>query len=208
MKILLKVIIFFCLAAFSGYSQNFPDSTSGNKWNFNAGLYFYFIPDDFYILPILKADADKLHLEVRYNYEDRRTVSLWLGYNFIWGKEWELAAAPMIALVVGQSNGSAPGLELELTYKSFELYSEAEYMFNFDDGGSDFLYNWAELTYSPLDWLWFGIVGQRTRVYKTNLEIQRGLLLGASYETWQITGYLFNIFSEDTFTTVSLTANF
>ena len=208
MKKLLKVIVIFIVVSVPAYSQNIPDSTSENKWNFNAGIYFYFIPDDFFVLPVLKADKDKLHLEVRYNYEDRRTTSLWLGYNFVWGEEWELTFTPMISAVVGQSNGSAPGLEFDLTYNGFELYNEAEYLFNFEDGQSDYFYNWAELTYSPLDWLWFGIVGQRTRVYQTEVDIQRGLLLGASYKNLEITGYLFNIFSEDVFTVISLSTYF
>ncbi len=36
------------------------------------------------------------------------------------------------------------------------------------------------------------MVTQRTRVYQTDREIQRGLLAGFSYKTLDISGYVFN----------------
>ena len=208
MNKIIKVLILYLFISLSGFAQEHTDTTEATNWNFNTGLYFYFIPEDFFLLPIVKADRDKLHLEVRYNYEDRQTVSTWIGYNFQTGEELEISAVPMIAAVLGQSNGIAPGLELDIVYKSFELYSEAEYLFNFEDGHSNFFYNWSELTFSPTDWLWFGVVGQRTRIYQTEFEIQRGMLLGVAYKNWQFTGYLFNMFSNDSFVVLSLAADF
>lgn len=208
MNRIIKVVAFYLFISLPGFPQEHNDTTEATKWNFNTGLYFYFIPEDFFLLPIVKADRDKLHLEVRYNYEDRKTVSTWIGYNFIAGDDWEFSATPMIAAVIGQSNGVAPGLELDLTYSSFELYSEAEYLFNLEDGHYNYFYNWSELTFSPTDWLWFGVVGQRTRIYQTELEIQHGLLLGASYKNWQFTGYLFNMFADESFVVLSLAADF
>ena len=208
MNKIIKVLILYLFISLSGFAQEHTDTTEATNWNFNTGLYFYFIPEDFFLLPIVKAGRDKLHLEVRYNYEDRQTVSTWIGYNFQTGEELEFSAVPMIAAVLGQSNGIAPGLELDIVYKSFELYSEAEYLFNIEDGHSNFFYNWSELTFSPTDWLWFGVVGQRTRIYQTELEIQRGMLLGVTYQNWQFTGYLFNMFSDDSFVVLSLAADF
>jgi len=208
MNKIIKVLILYLFISLLGFAQEHTDTTEATNWNFNTGLYFYFIPEDFFLLPIVKAGRDKLHLEVRYNYEDRQTVSTWIGYNFQAGEELEISAVPMIAAVLGQSNGIAPGLELDIVYKSFELYSEAEYLFNIEDGHSNFFYNWSELTFSPTDWLWFGVVGQRTRIYQTELEIQHGLLLGASYKNWQFTGYLFNMFADESFVVLSLAADF
>jgi len=42
-----------------------------------------------------------------------------------------------------------------------------------------FFCNWSELSLSPVDWYRFGLVGQRTRAYQTDVDIQRGLLVGA-----------------------------
>ena len=98
----------------------------------------------------------------------------------------------MIGGAVGRTDGIAPGLEFTFSYVGFELYSESEYLFDFESSENNFFYSWTDLTYSPLDWLWFGISGQRTRLYETDVEIDRGLILGGSYRNFEITGYFYN----------------
>ena len=55
-----------------------------------------------------------------------------------------------------------------------------------------FFYNWSELTLAPVDWFRFGMVTQRTRLYQTDRDIQRGLLVGLSYKKVGFTAYVFN----------------
>ena len=55
-----------------------------------------------------------------------------------------------------------------------------------------FFYNWWGLTLAPAEWFRFGMVTQRTRVYKSNRDIQRGVLAGFSFKKVSITGYVFN----------------
>jgi hypothetical protein len=183
------------------------DSTVG--WDFSTDLNFYLIPDDFFALPVFRADNSNLHLEARYNYEDRETFSGWVGYNFSGGDdEFSYTFTPMLGGVVGLSKGISPGLELTLTYKKFELYSEMENLFDLKDNENNFYYNWADLTYSPTDWFWFGISGQRTRLYQTDLEIQRGLQVGVGLKHFELNTYVYNIGYDDTFAVITLSANF
>ena len=182
------------------------DSTTG--WDFNADVNFYLIPDDFFVVPVFRADKNKLHLEARYNYEDRETFSGWIGYNFSGGDdEFSYTFTPMLGGVAGLSNGIAPGLELTVTYKNFELYSEMENLFDLKDSENNFYYNWADLTYSPTDWLWFGISGQRTRLFQTELDIQRGLLVGVRLKNFELNTYVYNI-GDDPFLILTLSASF
>ncbi len=189
------------------YAQDAPAITE-KQWNFSADANFYFIPDDFFVLPVFKADKNKLHLEARYNYEDRETFSAWAGYNFMGGKKVEYTITPMVGGVVGLSNGIAPGLEFTFTYKGFEWYAESEYLFEFESSENNFYYMWSDITYSPNDWLWFGISGQRTRLYQTDLDIQRGLLIGGGYKSFELTGYLYNLGFDDPFVLLTLSASF
>jgi hypothetical protein len=182
------------------------DSTAG--WDFSSDLNFYLIPDDFFMVPIFRADKNNLHLEARYNYEDRETFSGWIGYNFSGGDDvFSYTFTPMLGGVGGLSNGVAPGLELTLTYKKFELYSEMENLFDLKNSENNFYYNWADLTYSPTDWLWFGISGQRTRLFQTALDIQRGLLVGVGLKNFELNTYVYNI-GDDPFLILTLSANF
>ena len=186
--------------------EKLPSDSS--VWQFNASANFYFIQDDFFVLPVFIADKNKLHLEARYNYEDRETFSGWVGYNFTGGNAFEYTITPMVGGVVGLSNGMAPGIEVTLGFNGFELYSEAEQYFDFETSANHFFYMWTDLTYSPNDWLWFGLSGQRTRVYQTDLDIQRGLLIGAGLKQWELTTYLYNIASDDPFVMVAISKGF
>ncbi len=67
-----------------------------------------------------------------------------------------------------------------------------EYVIDTGDSADSFFYNWSELTIAPWDWVRFGMVTQRTRLYESDREIERGLLLGFSYRWLTLTGYLLN----------------
>lgn len=192
----------------SAYAAGQDTDSAGRKWDFNANALFYLVPDDFFVLPIVQADKGRLHLESRYNYEDRNTFSLFGGYHFSGGNKLSYTITPMLGAVMGQSDGIAPGLEADLSYGKFGFYSEMEYLFEFNDKSNNYYYNWSELTYAPLDWLWFGISGQRTRVYNTELGVERGFTLGAAWKSWELSGYLFNPFTDYSFGIVSLAVSF
>jgi hypothetical protein len=174
-------------------------------WSFSFSAYTYFVPEDGnYAQPTVTADRDWLHLEARYNYEDRDTGSLWMGYNFSGGDgiEWEIT--PMLGGVFGETSGIAPGYKGYLSWKTLEAYSEGEYVFDVDDSSGSFFYNWSELTLAPADWLRVGLVAQRTRVYETDLDVQRGLLVGFSYKKVGVTAHLFNPDESDSPVVVSV----
>lgn len=169
------------------------------SWEFNASVYAYFQPDDFFLLPVFSADRNRLHLEARYNYEDFKTVSMWGGFNFSGGKSLEWSITPMAGLVLGNTNGIAPGVEVTLAYKRFEYYMEGEWVFSFEDRENSFIYAWSDLGFSPWDWATIGISGQRTRLYETGKDIQKGLLAAFHYKKASLTSYFYNIGNPDAF---------
>ena len=153
-----------------------------SKWVLDVNAFTINPPDDdSFVSTTVRADRDALHLEGRWNYEALHTGSVWAGWNFEWGKEITLAATPMAGVVFGDVDGVAPGLLLDAKWKWLEFYDESEYVVSTNDHDDDYLYSWNELTVHPLDWLEFGVVGQRTRAYDTRLSVDRGLLLGFSH---------------------------
>ena len=184
------------------------DSVASKPWSFNPDLNFYLIPEDFFVLPLMKADWKWLHLEARYNYEDRETFSGWVGYNFAGGKKLEYTITPMAGGAFGLTQGFTTGLELTLSLGRFELYSEAEYLFDLGTTENNFFYNWSDLSYSPTDWLWVGISAQRTKLYETDLDLQRGILVGAGFKFWEVTTYVYNLGFDDPFVLFTFSAFF
>jgi hypothetical protein len=170
------------------------EETDEKAWSFSAAATTYVVPDfQEYVQPTFTADRGWLHLEARYNYENLKTGSAWIGYNFSGGKKLEWEFTPMLGGVFGDTTGIAPGYKLSLTYWKFEFSSEGEWVFDLRDSEGSFFYNWSELSVSPVDWFRFGLVGQRTRAYQTDLDIQRGLLVGFSYKEVNFTTYVFNL---------------
>ena len=161
-----------CLAATGVWAED-------PAWEYSASAYGYFVPHDSdYVQPTFTADRGVLHLEARYNYEDLETGSVWAGYNFALGDAVSFEVTPMLGAVFGQSGGVAPGYKATLGWRWLEAYSEGEYLFASDDRDESFFYSWSELTAYPVEWFRAGIVGQRTRAYDSDREIQRGLLVG------------------------------
>ncbi len=191
----LAIAALVSLSACAAQAQE-PADAAGEKaaaWEYGASLYGYFPPEDLhYAQPTVIANHGALHLEARYNYEGLKSGSAWVGWNVGTGETLRLDATLMAGGVVGDTRGVAPGYELTLSYGRFELYSEGEYVFDTDDSADSFFYDWAQLGYSPVEWLKVGLVSQRTRTYHTGLDVQRGLFAGFVYKSLTLSVYVFN----------------
>jgi hypothetical protein len=195
-------VIEICCAALSllcgsRISAQTPASTLAlqqqEPWSFSASLYSYFPHDSQnYVQPTLSADRDWLHLEMRYNYEALYTTSAWVGYNFGGGKEVAWTFSPLLGGVFGKISGIAPGYNGSLSWRGLELYSEGEFVFDTSDSSASYFYNWSELSLALREHWRLGLVAQHTRVYQTDREIQRGLLVGMSYKRADLTAYVLN----------------
>ncbi len=163
-------------------------------WSFSAVVSTYVLPDEAnYAQPTVTAEhAGGLHLEARYNYEDQHTGSVWVGYTYGGGEtiEWEIK--PMLGGVFGNTTGVAPGYKGSVSWRMLAAYSEGEYVFDAGESTDSFFYSWSELTVAPVEWLRTGVVMQRTRAYKSDLDVQRGLLAGVTYRKLDVATYVFN----------------
>jgi hypothetical protein len=186
-----------------------PPVSSPRTWEFSvAGNGYLFPGEGDFLLGIVTADRGPLHLETRYNYEDRNTTSLWAGWNWSTGQTVEFEITPMLGVVFGDTDGIAPGFELSLAWKRLDYYIESEVVFDRQEHTDNFIYSWSELGLSPVDWLRFGLVGQRTRVYETGLDIQRGVFAQAILGGVTIGVDWFNPGSDDYFTVAILEYEF
>ncbi len=81
-------------------------------------------------------------------------------------------------------------------------------MFDLEDWENGFYYNWTDFTYSPVNWLLFGLSFQRTRLYQSNLEVERGLLLGGGFKRYEFNGSLHNLGWDDPYVILTFSVNF
>lgn len=196
-------------AVTTNIAPNSLSAADAKAWAFSASVSGYLVPNGRdYAQPTITADRDWLHLEARYNNEALDTGSVWVGYNFSVGDKLSLDFTPMLGGVFGDLTGIAPGYEFTLSYWKLELYSEGEYVFDTRDSSGNFFYTWSELSLAPVDWFRFGLVIQRTQAYQTDLDIQRGFLMGLTYKQWDFTTYLFNPDQDEPSVVLTLAFNF
>ena len=214
------VILVLCGTAPLAFAQTPPNTPgtvaqapSTSTWSVRASAATYVLPDDDnYIQPTVAVDRNALHLEGRYNYEDRNSFSGFVGWNLEVGSKVKLEVTPMFGGVVGDTNGVIPAIEATLSFSRFEVYSEGEYVIDVDRHHDRFLYNWSEVSVWATEWLRAGLVTQRTRTFRpirsSERDIQRGLLVGVSAGKVEGAFYLFNPGSDDSYVVASLGLSF
>jgi hypothetical protein len=183
--------------------------TLAAPWSGSAAAYYYMLPEEKNTTTLfLYVDYNSIHMEARYNYEDEQTVSLFGGYRFETGNELLFGATPLIGIVLGNTNAIAPGLEIDIAWNIFDFYSENEYVFDFEDNDNHYFYSWSELAVTPFNNFRTGIAADHTRLFQSNLELQRGVF--AQYSLWKLTGgiHYFNPFSDEYFLIGSLAIDF
>ena len=169
-------------------------ATDEKAWSFYASAYAYILPgDEDYLQPTFTADHDWLHLEARYNYEAPKTYSVWAGYNFSVGKKATFEGTAMLGAAFGDTEGVAPGFKATLSWTKLVFYGEGEYLFDTNESSDSYFYAWSELSWAPVSWFRLGLVGQRTKAYRSDRDIQRGVLVGFSSERVDFSAYWFNL---------------
>ena len=181
----------------------------GTPWDIRASAASYIFPDaDNYLQPTVAIDHGALHLEGRYNYEDQRSVSGFIGWNFEFGTTIALHLTPMFGAVGGNTNGIVPALELNLVWRRLEVYSEGEYVIDVGHPRNRFLYNWSEVSVWATEWFRAGLVTQRTRAHGAPRDIQRGPLVGVTVLKVEPVFYFFNPGSDDHFFVAAINIEF
>ena len=124
------LIAAFTAVASPARAQAPPMMESGHSWSIDLDAAVWFVPDqsDFVLLQ-LYADRGALHLEARYNYEDLQTGSAWVGWTFGFDGTLSAEFTPMAGALIGNTNGLAPGLLLDLSQEDFFGIIQAEFSF-------------------------------------------------------------------------------
>jgi hypothetical protein len=199
-----------CAAQEGGLATASSSTFDADRWAYAVtGSYYSFRDQDDFLLAVATAERGPLHLEARANYEAIDSGSLFVGWKFSGGEKltWELT--PILGAVFGQKEGIAPGFEAAIGYGIVDFYSESEYVYDLEIRADSFTYSWNELGFTPLEWLRFGLVTQRTMVYQSDRDIQRGFFAQVISGKVVLGAYVFNPDDSDNrFTVFSLGAEF
>jgi len=188
---LLLAPVLACAAPDNAYAPSPPSPPPG--WTFSAtGMYYSLRDQSDFLLVTAAAERGPLHFEARHNYEALDSSSLFAGWKFSGGESLTYSLTPILGVVFGATQGVAPGFEVSAAYGMVDFYTEAEYMYDTKVKEDSFTYAWSELGFSPRNWLRLGLVGQRTRLYQTDRDFQRGVFGQAVLGDVTVGLYVFN----------------
>ena len=193
----LAVLLILCASASArsqeAYQARRASSPEKPTWQFAVTAYPTDVRGgDQYTSGIAAGDRGPLHLEARYNYEAVGARSAFVGWTFSGGDAvtWELT--PIFGGGWRAVHATIPGLEASVAFGRLDLYVEAEYVHDRADHTGSYVYAWSELGYKPLEWLRVGLVGQRTRAYGGERDLQRGPFVQVTWGPATLGGYWFN----------------
>lgn len=159
---------------------------------------------DYVWMPIVHYQSEKgVYTELRYNYEDVKTLSLYAGKTFSTGNDFDCSITPMVGLCVGNFSGASFAANAEADWKNVYLSSQTQYSIATAKGLVNFFFSWSELGYNISQKLFAGVAVQYTRQQATNY-IEPGLVAGLSFKNFSIPFYLFKPFGQDQYIILGL----
>lgn len=147
------------------------------------------------IVPMLHFETSRnWYTELRYNYEDVKTVSLFAGKTFTLGKEKQYEITPLAGLSAGNFNGVSAGLNFDGDINPLFFSAQSQYSKATRTGNESFFFNWSELGYNFSDRFFGGLAVQLTMQEELN-DVQPGLFVGISFRNISLPVYVFSPFS-------------
>jgi len=136
------------------------------------------------------------YAEARYNYEDLETFSLYLGRAFT-GESNSLnySIVPMLGGSMGRWQGISTGLNINIDLNNFFFSSQSQYSRSTSAYGDYFVYDWSEVGYQSLKWLYAGVSVQHTHDRSIGHDVQPGIMVGFTFNRFTIPVYTFEPFN-------------
>ena len=168
---------------------------------------YHVVGNDRNYIPISIANFQnekKWYAEGRYNYEEAETFSLYIGKTFAKQSRLSYSLTPMLGGALGNFNGISAGINAHFDYLNFYLSIQSQYSHSTDHRIDNFFYNWSEVAYQPIKWLYGGISVQHTRLYRTETLLEPGILVGFSFRNLSIPLYSFAPFKSSRYFMIGL----
>jgi hypothetical protein len=176
------------------------------QWKSGIGLYSYTgMPLAEAIVPVFYLQSDNnWYAELRYNYEDAKTFSMYGGKTFSGGNNLEYTITPMAGFSSGRFTGVSFAINADAEWKKIFLSSQTQYSMSVKKNDSiaikksdeSFFFSWTELGYNISDHFFAGLSMQYTRQTGEN-NFEPGFLAGLNFKNLSFPFYLIKPFCPD-----------
>ena len=165
-----------------------------SKWVFENYNYWG-QPGTTSVVPIIRFEAkNNWHAELRYNYEELQTLSVFGGRTFNAGDQLHIGITPLAGFSAGKFTGISAGVNTDIKWKKMYLSAETQYSAAIKNKEHNFLFTWSELGYNVTSHFFAGVSYQYTGITQTT-ESNPGLFAGLNWKGFSIPFYVFNPFA-------------
>jgi hypothetical protein len=133
------------------------------------------------------------YAELRYNYEDAQTISLYGGKIIEGGNDLEYSITPMIGFSAGLFTGISFATNAEAEWKNFYLSSQTQYSMAVKENCENFFFSWSELGYNVSRHFFAGLAMQYTG-QKGIHDFEPGFVAGVTLKNFSFPFYIFSPF--------------
>jgi hypothetical protein len=159
--------------------------------------YYTGLPGNSSVVPMVHLETKRsFRGELRYNYEDARTFSLFAGKTIGGGKALEYHISPMIGFSTGLFRGISVAVNTEMEWKGLYLTSQNQLSMSTRNDKGSFIFSWSELGYNISDHFFGGIAMQYTIANGGN-KAEPGFLAGFCLDKITIPFYAFSPFDHE-----------
>ncbi|MBC7949110.1 MAG: hypothetical protein H7Y42_14590 [Chitinophagaceae bacterium] len=145
--------------------------------------------------------------EIRYNYEDAKTLSLYIGKTFSGGRKLEYSFTPMTGYSTGRFTGLSIGINADVEWKNLYLSAQSQYSRSRLGKETSFTFSWSEVGINLSDHLFGGVSLQYTRLlHETTFE--PGVVAGISIRGFELPIYVFKPFSPERYFVLGISYEF
>jgi hypothetical protein len=134
------------------------------------------------VVPVIHLETkNSFRGELRYNYEDAKTLSFFAGKTISAGKAVQYSISPMVGFSTGIFTGISVATNIEAEWKNVYFSSQNQYSMATRGGYDNFLFSWSELGYNLSPHFFGGVAVQYTRsggISKTEPGFVGGFCLG------------------------------
>jgi hypothetical protein len=183
MKFKFYLVVFACifLTAARSVAQTEADTSQDvSSWSgLGISINGNIIPKSpFTVTPVATLLLNHFSAELRYNYEDVKTISGAIGYNFYHDRDFWFVITPKAAVAVGHFDGISPALSVILGTGKFAFSADAEYAYSFDSSNASYFFSWFGATMDIGSAFYLGINAQHTKLYNTPNGLDAGIVFG------------------------------
>lgn len=152
------------------------------------------------VVPVVHMQSSKgWYGEARYNYDEQNTFSFLGGKTFRPSLNKTFSVTPMLGVSFGELHGLTGALNFSVEKYKFFANTQSQYTFSTNNTYRSFLFNWWELGYQPLDWLYGGLSFQHTQVVGEKMLFEPGIMAGLNFKKLSFPMYVFNTFTPNRF---------